>query len=101
MQITIVFEAKYHKLDDIDDVCNNFYENYPHLAANMKEIGFEKQKGKYFKIIWEGEFEDGDLEESDVDEVIRLTHHAEGFYDDTNVEYVHVEVCIDGTWYGK
>lgn len=31
----------------------------------------------------------------------RLTRHAEGFYENTKLEYVHVEVCIDGKWFGK
>ena len=101
MKITIVFEAKYHKLDDIDDVCNNFCVGYPELSSVMEEIDFVKKKGKQFKIVWEGDFNEEELEDVDLDEVIRLIHHAEGLYEDTKVEYVHVEVCIDGTWYGR
>ena len=54
-----------------------------------------------FTLLWSGDFDENDLDEDDIDTLIRLTHHAEGFYEDTDAEYVHVEVCINGTWYGR
>lgn len=34
----------------------------------------------------------------DTDDFLRLTHHAEAFYD--VFDNIHVEVCIDDKWYG-
>ena len=31
----------------------------------------------------------------------KLTHHAEALYEDTDYEFVHVEVCVDGIWFGR
>ena len=101
INIKIKFEAV-GTVDTVDDVCHNFGEYYPHLAANMEEEDYEyNKKTKEFMLLWAGEFEDDQLDEHDMDEIIRLTHHAEGFYEDTDAEYVHVEVCVNDKWYGR
>lgn len=41
---------------------------------------------------------DGYWTEKDTDDFLRLTHHAEAFYD--VFDNIHVEVCIDDKWYG-
>lgn len=100
-EIKIKFEAV-GSLDTVDAVCNNFYEGYPKFAANMDEEDFSHNaKANEFMLLWAGEFEDDYLDDRDMDELIRLTHHAEGFYEDTDAEYVHVEVCVNGRWYGR
>ena len=97
-EIKIKFEAV-GTVNTVDDICNNFYENYPEFAANMEEEEYEyNKKTKEFMLLWVGEF---DPDEDDMNTLIRLTHHAEGFYEDTDAEYVHVEVCVDGKWYGQ
>ena len=101
MTIKILFEAV-GTTDTVDDICNNFYVNYPEFAVNMEEDEYDyNEKTNEFKLVWVGKFEKDELDDHDMDTLIRLTHHAEGFYDDTNAEYVHVEVCIDGKWYGR
>lgn len=51
------------------------------------------------RFVWAGKADE--LSEEDVDHLLRLTHHAEALYEDSNIEYTHVEVCIDGVWYGR
>ena len=97
-EIKIAYYGYAPTLNDIDDLCNNFYEGYPSWAFNMEETDFDRADDGSFKIIWEGTL---DVTESEINKLIRLTHHAEGFYANTNIEYTHVEVCIDNTWYGK
>lgn len=100
-EIKIKFEAV-GSVDTVDDVCSNFYQNYPKFAAHMEEEDYKyNKKTKDFMLLWVGEFQDDELDEYDMDTLIRLTHHAEGFYDDTDAEYVHVEACVDGKWYGR
>lgn len=99
--IKILFEAVGTR-ETVDDIYNNFCENYPEFSVNMteEEYDFNEETGQ-FKVLWEGDFEDNELDDDDMYELVRLTHHAEGFYEDTDAEYVHVEVCIDGKWYGR
>ena len=100
-EIKIKFEAV-GTTDTVNDVCNNFCEGYPEFSCNMEEEDYKyNKKTKEFMILWSGEFEDDELSEDNMNELIRLTHHAEGFYECTNAEYVHVEVCVDGKWYGR
>ena len=101
MNVKILFEA-IGAVDTVDDVCHNFCEAYPKFSANMDEEDYDfNDKTGEFKLLWGGEFEEGHLNEHDIDTLIRLTHHAEGFYEDTDAEYVHVEVCVDNKWYGR
>lgn len=101
MNVKIKFEA-YGSVDTVDEVCNNFYEQYPEFSSNMEEEDYVyRDETNEFMLLWSGEFEDGELDEDDMDTLIRLTHHAEGFYELTEAECVHVEVCVDGKWYGR
>lgn len=54
-----------------------------------------------FEILWVGKIDRDCLTDELVNDLVRLTHHAEFLYEDTGAEYVHVEVCIDGKWYGR
>ena len=83
----------------LSDIIHNFYENYPELGCNMKHTAQYTEKSNVINIRFFGDFEN--LTTDDINKIIRLTHHAEGFYEMTDAEYVHVEVCIDNTWYGK
>lgn len=99
MEVKIKFEA-YGTPDTVNGVCNNFCENYPEFSSNMEEEDYEYNKDtEKFMLLWVGKFDD-ELSEEDVEELLRLTHHAEGFYGETDAECVHVEVCVDGKWYG-
>lgn len=101
INIKIKFEAL-GTVDTVDDVCNNFYQNYPEFSSNMEEEDYKyNEKNKDFMLLWSGEFEDDELDEDDMNTLIRLTHHAEGFYEDTDAECVHVEVCVNDKWYGR
>lgn len=100
-EIKIKFEAV-GSINTVDAICNNFYENYPVFSSNMEEEDYNyNKKTKEFMILWSGEFEDCEFNNDNMNELIRLTHHAEGFYECTDAEYVHVEVCVDGKWYGR
>ena len=100
-EIKIKFEAV-GNVNAVNDICNNFCECYPKFSCNMKKEDYKyNKKTKEFMIIWKGEFEDNELSEYDMNTLIRLTHHAEGFYECTDVEYVHVEVCVNNKWYGR
>lgn len=102
MNIKIVFEAKARSIDDITDLRNNFNENYPEFARNMNECENEyTYKDGMVHIAWEGNFDKTFCNKDNINELIRLTHHAEGLYEDTDLEYVHVEVFVDGVWYGR
>lgn len=92
----IKFEAV-GSVETVNEVCNNFCENYPEYSSNMEEddYSYNEDTGE-FMLLWSGE-----IEEDEFDNLIRLTHHAEGFYEFTDAEYVHVEVCMDGKWYGR
>lgn len=89
------------KEDDIEEIFNHFIENYPEVELVEDENSpynpgiYEKLDNGFMKFEWNGTVKDGGE-----DEIIRLTHHAEGIYGETSAEYVHVEVCIDGKWYG-
>ena len=101
MEIKIKFEA-IGSIDTVDDICRNFCENYPEFSCNMEEEDYKyNKKTKEFMLLWSGEFEDDELSEYDMHTLIRLTHHAEGLYECTDSEYVHVEVCVNGKWHGR
>ena len=100
-KIKIKFEAV-GSTNTVDDIYNNFCEGYPEFSSNMEEEDYKyNKKTKEFMILWSGEFEDDELSENDMDTLIRLTHHAEGLYECTDAEYVHVEVYVNGKWYGR
>ena len=91
--------------DDIDDMANNFYEYYT-LSNYMEETDYKekriKNRRKSFNVIYEGEIQPSDINDFDntINNFIKMTHHAEGLYENTNLEYIHVEICIDDKWYG-
>lgn len=99
--IQIKLEA-FGAISTVDDVCSNFYEYYPEFSGNMEEENCTyDEKTQLFTLCWSGNFDEGELSEGDLDTLIRLTHHAEGLYENTDAEYVHVEVCINGKWHGR
>ncbi len=96
----IIFEAD-GTSKDLTDLYNNLDNEYPEFKNDSTRERLKEKKNddtkmtKHFKChfygVWIG----------DTDEFIRLTHHAEGLYDDTGMEHVHVEVCLNGKWYGR
>lgn len=89
----IVFEAQGRE-DDLSQMYCNLDNEYPEFLNDDIKEKYSK-KGNihscHFYGLWKGQ----------KDELVRLTHHAEGLYEDTDFEFVHVEVRCDGTWYGK
>ena len=110
MKIKILFEANGTDRT-ADAVCCNFHQHYPEFAAEMEEVGYKYDKcKKYFTLLWEGDFDESFLNEqngwsligyTNRDVLMRLTHHAEGFYDGTDANGVHVEVFVDDKWHGR
>ena len=96
----IVFEA-IGTFDDLHDLYDNLDNEYPEFINDFTKEKLEVKNNdddkmnKYFKChfygIWLG----------DTDDLIRLTHHAEGLYNNTQMEHVHVEVYLNGKWYGR
>ena len=82
--------------NEISHLIDNFSCGYPEFSSYM-ECEYECLKKDEVNITWSGDLPNN----TNVDELIRLTHHAEGIYFDTSAEFVHVEVCINGKWYGK
>lgn len=79
---------------DIPAILDNFADNYPEI--NVDENSYENN-GDMIKFTWTGSIDAAE----DAEVLIRLTHHAEGIYDGTSAEHVHVEVSINGVWYGQ
>lgn len=89
----IIFEA-YGSKDDLNQMYHNLDNEYPEFMNDFSKEKYSKNKNhhrSHFFGLWKGDY----------DELLRLTHHAEGLYENTNFENVHVEVCCDGKWYGK
>lgn len=78
--------------DDVEQILDNAQNEYPEWGFEEVEITLEDGE---LEVLWEGKVEEEDFDE---EEFKRLKHHAEGFYGDTGVENVHVEVAIDGDW---
>ena len=89
--VVIVFKADN---DTVDKAIRNFEGNYPEvdcysIVTDIDE-DYDASVAFYCKV------EDPEL----TNELIRLTHHAEAIYEDSKFEYVHVEVCVNGHWFG-
>lgn len=95
-KITILMECQLNEnaYENIGRLCDNFYENYPEFSC--EESSYRELPNNVYRFNWIGAVGD-----EYADEIIRLTHHAEAIYEETEAEHVHVEVCVDGTWYGK
>ena len=90
MFVNICFEAQGTEVT-MEKVLENFAREYPEYSSlEVKETLCDKGE---IKILWIGETETSE------EELVRLTHHAEGMYEGTDAEYVNVEVCINGKWY--
>ena len=110
MKVKILFEA-HGSTQAVDNVCCNFHQHYPEFAAEMEEVDYKYSKRtKNFMLLWEGDFTEEFLNEQNSwslvgytnrDVLLRLTHHAEGFYDETGATGVHVEVYVDEKWHGR
>ena len=79
-------------LDDYDELDYTDSEQSPDSFKNYKLTKNEIA----FKGVYEGEYTPMDESDSPA----KLTHHAEGLYEGTNVTDVHVEVFFDNKWYG-
>lgn len=81
--------------DKVSTAIKNFKENYPEFEVDntVTEIDpdYDASVAFYGRIT----------KPEDVDDIIRLTHHAEGIYEETSFNNVHVEVFAEGDWYGR
>ena len=93
-EVEIVFEAEGTK-EDIAQVKINLEENYKAFVRNPDKESIVCE-GNTFRCTFPGIWT-RDIEEC----IIWLPHHAEGLYENTTCECVHVEVQVDGLWYGK
>ena len=90
--------------ETMNRVLENFDSDDLFFDGVIEKISREEENNKIseeFKILWYRYFDRDILTDDLVDQFVRLTHHAECLYEDTNAEYVHVEVEIDGKWYGR
>jgi hypothetical protein len=84
--VTITMECEIREENHLD-VFDNIAENYPDFF--LEEAECQSLKKGSFQYIWKGK-----IEECKKDDFLRLTHHAEGLYEGTGAEYVHVEVSF-------
>lgn len=90
MNAIVMFKADN---DKNETAIENFEESYPEF--DIKHIVTDIDPNYDVAIAFYGE-----IDEDHVNDIIRLTHHAEAIYEDTSFEYVHVEVCIGDERYG-
>ena len=70
-------------------VVYNIIHEYPEIMVESINTIFPMEEGAVhiFKIH-------GFVEKQHLDDILRLTHHAEGLYENTDAEHVHVDVQI-------
>lgn len=73
--------------ENIGVIFDNFSQSYPEMDV---EESFYCKITDGFRFVWIGK-----IKEEDRDAFMRLTHHAEGIYEDTGAEYVHVDVYTE------
>ena len=100
-EVIIDYSGYSPDLEEITKAVKNFEEGYPEYAKYMHNSIIKRELTGMFLVRFEGFFPKGYLTEEKVIELKRLTHHAEGLYEDTELEYSHVEVFVDGIWFGK
>lgn len=91
--VEIIFEANGSN-EDLRTMYSNLDEYYTEFTNDNSKEEYVKKDGRHhchFYGTWVG----------NIDECRRFTHHAEGLYENTGLEHVHVEVCIDGEWFGR
>lgn len=80
----------------VDEIEYNASEQYPEFHFEcIKRTEFKNGNVNYY---FNGEMEDTEENRRNFG---RLTHHAEGLYENSDAENVHVEVYFDGKWYGR
>lgn len=72
----------------VGDIFINFAENYPEVHVRESEYKKLEEPG-FYHFSWEGK-----VSKEHKEELMKLTHHAEGIYAETGAEYVHVEVAF-------
>lgn len=94
----IVFEGDGTE-GDLNQMHCALTEEYPEFIyderrekCKHKDLGENRARYRcHFYGLWVG----------NPDSLVRMTHHAEGLYEKTNFENVHVEVRADKKWYGR
>lgn len=86
LPVKIVMSCMLDK-ENVGIVFDNFRENYPEMDV---EESFYYNIADGFRFVWIGK-----IKEDNRDAFMRLTHRAEGIYEDTGAEYVHVDVYIE------
>lgn len=94
-KIVIEFSA-YGTKRDICDVKENLVSNYTEFSGGPAKEAirrYDSHSEIFIRFVgtWDG----------DVEDAVKLTHHAEALYENTSCEYVHVEVQLDDQWYGR
>ena len=88
-------DIKLEILEVIDTIILNFQEEYEDVIGykEVVDINFDKSitKNKPIEITitWQGP-----INPSQIDELKRLEHHAEGLVLDVNIEHIHVETKV-------
>lgn len=90
--VEIVFEAN-GTSDDLRELYSNI-DNIEEFTNSYEKEEFREENGLY-RCVFRGKYL------GDINDVIKLTHHGESLYENTNFEYVHIEVKVGGKWYGK
>lgn len=91
--VVISFSASGEK-EEINKIIENMKNWYPEFEHEVTASHYNESL-HLLSITFSGQW-NGDIEEA-----IKLTHHAEALYSNTKCEHVHVEVCVDGKCYGS
>ena len=86
--VKIIFVAD-GDFEDVEDMRTNLKEQYPEFSGEETSFvveEYEDNSKKHYKICLEG------IWFGNIEECKRLEHHAEGLYENTGFENVHVEV---------
>ena len=84
--------------DDILVLKENITISFPNISSELNETYF-KYENCELEIHYEAHIKDNVLSEEDINDIIRLTHHAECLYVDTDLQHFSIKVYVDGKWY--
>lgn len=90
--VEILFEAN-GTAEDLQVLYDNL-DSMKEFSNSYEREDFREENG-FYHCVFRGKYT------GDINKLIKLTHHGEPLYEESNFEHVHIEICIGGKWYGK
>ena len=83
LKVRLTISFYFHNEDDIDQFDHNWNYEYPEFSNTMVNTYYQiDDENGIVEAVYEGI-----IQEKDKDEFLKLSHHAEGLYSDTDIEY--------------